>query len=208
NEAMVTRHCGNTGQRHYIVYALDSSENRPLTRAERIVIAHLRLEDTSRLPNKINLAVGMKAMVLENIAPNADLTNGSRGTISDIILDPREVLDDANTTTIRLQFPPAAVLFKPQSNKKTKLNGLPMGIVPIFPSNRKFHLGGETGFSVDRRQLPLTPAYTFSDYKSQGQMIESVLVDLTKPPTGYLTPFDAYVSLSRSRGRQTIRLLR
>ncbi|KAH9162586.1 hypothetical protein EDB89DRAFT_1860696, partial [Lactarius sanguifluus] len=54
----------------------------------------------------------------------------------------------------------------------------------------------------------LTPAYAFSDYKSQGQTIESVLVDLMKPPSGYLTPFDAYVSLSRSRGRQTLRFLR
>ncbi|KAH8976857.1 hypothetical protein EDB86DRAFT_2758806, partial [Lactarius hatsudake] len=90
NEAMLSHHCRHARQTHYIVYALDSCKNRPLTRAEQLVIAHLKLEDTNRLPNRIDLAVGMKAMVLENIAPNADLANGSRGTISDIILDPRE----------------------------------------------------------------------------------------------------------------------
>lgn len=34
------------------------------------------------------------------------------------------------------------------------------------------------------------------------------MVDLAKPPRGNLTPFSTYVALSRSRGRNTIRLLR
>ena len=38
--------------------------------------------------------------------------------------------------------------------------------------------------------------------------MECVLVDLGKPPTGALNGFNAYVALSRSRGRNTIRLLR
>jgi len=35
-----------------------------------------------------------------------------------------------------------------------------------------------------------------------------VIIDLALPPTGGLTPFNAYVALSRSSGRDTIRLLR
>ena len=35
-------------------------------------------------------------------------------------------------------------------------------------------------------------------------MMEHVIVDLTKPPTGSLTGFNAYVTLSWSRGRKTI----
>ena len=55
----------------------------------------------------------------------------------------------------------------------------------------------------------MTPGYAFTDFKSQGQTIEFMLVDLAKPVTGGpLTPFNAYVGLSRSRGRDTIRLLR
>ena len=50
--------------------------------------------------------------------------------------------------------------------------------------------------------------YAFTDYKSQGQTIEYVIIDIGKPPTGTLSPFSAYVALSRSRGRDTIRLLR
>jgi ATP-dependent exoDNAse (exonuclease V) alpha subunit len=54
----------------------------------------------------------------------------------------------------------------------------------------------------------LIVGYAFTDYKAQGQTLEHVIVDLTKPPRGSITPFGAYVALSHSRGRDTIRLLR
>ena len=54
----------------------------------------------------------------------------------------------------------------------------------------------------------MTGAYGFTDYRAQGQTIPYVVVDLAQPPTGALTPFNAYVALSRSSGRDTIRLIR
>ncbi|KZS99728.1 uncharacterized protein LAESUDRAFT_667624, partial [Laetiporus sulphureus 93-53] len=40
------------------------------------------------------------------------------------------------------------------------------------------------------------------------QTIEYVLIDMAKPPTGKLSLFNLYVALSRSHGRDTIRILR
>ncbi|TFK78128.1 hypothetical protein K466DRAFT_463427, partial [Polyporus arcularius HHB13444] len=54
----------------------------------------------------------------------------------------------------------------------------------------------------------ITAAYAFTDYRSQGQTIPTVIVDLHTPPGGRLTLFNIYVALSRSSGRDTIRLLR
>ncbi|KAF9561233.1 hypothetical protein CPC08DRAFT_635692 [Agrocybe pediades] len=54
----------------------------------------------------------------------------------------------------------------------------------------------------------MTPGYAFTDYKSQGQTIEHVVIDIKSPPYAPLTPFGVYVALSRSRGRDTIRILR
>ena len=54
----------------------------------------------------------------------------------------------------------------------------------------------------------MTAGYAFTDYKSQGQTIEYVIINIGKLPTGSLSPFSVYVALSRSRGRDTIRLLR
>ncbi|KAG8728963.1 hypothetical protein FRC10_004379, partial [Ceratobasidium sp. 414] len=41
-----------------------------------------------------------------------------------------------------------------------------------------------------------------------GQTIRRVIMDIPRPPSGELTPFNAYVALSRISGRDTIQLLR
>ncbi|KAJ7130996.1 hypothetical protein C8R44DRAFT_698999 [Mycena epipterygia] len=51
-------------------------------------------------------------------------------------------------------------------------------------------------------------AWIYRIYRSQGQTIPYVLVDIATPPTGGLSLFNLYVALSRSSGRETIRLLR
>jgi ATP-dependent exoDNAse (exonuclease V) alpha subunit len=170
-------------------------------------VAHLKLDETNHLPHKVELVIGMKAMVTMNISTETDLANGSRGVVEDIILDPRERVDPGHGKTIRLQYPPAAVLFKPLFSRKHTFPGLPEGTIPIFPTRKSFQLGGKTGIHIDRDQIALTPAYAFTDFKSQGQTIENVIVDLAKPPSGNLTGFNAYISLSRSRRRNNIRLL-
>lgn len=86
-----------------------------------------------------------------------------------------------------------------------QVQNLPPNTLPIFPLTKTFKLDTVT---VKRTQYSLTPAYAFTDYKAQGQTMESVIVDLGKPPTGALTGFSVYVALSRTRGRANIRLLR
>jgi ATP-dependent exoDNAse (exonuclease V) alpha subunit len=61
--------------------------------------------------------------------------------------------------------------------------------------------------TVVRRRYAITGGYTFTDIKAQGQTIEVVIIDLRNTPSGRISPFSAYVALSRSRGRDTIRLL-
>ena len=43
-----------------------------------------------KLNDEILLAIGMKVMVLLNLATEADIANGTRGEIKEIILDDRE----------------------------------------------------------------------------------------------------------------------
>ncbi|KAI5984161.1 hypothetical protein EDD15DRAFT_2174792 [Pisolithus albus] len=44
----------------------------------------------------------------------------------------------------------------------------------------------------------MTPAYAFTDYRSQGQTLPCVVVDIATPPSGGLNLFNVYVALSRS----------
>ncbi|KAG1720148.1 uncharacterized protein EDB91DRAFT_1005431, partial [Suillus paluster] len=45
----------------------------------------------------------------------------------------------------------------------------------------------------------LTPAYSFTDYRSQGQTINNAIIDIATPPTAGLTSFNVYVALSRAQ---------
>ncbi|KAH9917575.1 hypothetical protein B0H21DRAFT_660592, partial [Amylocystis lapponica] len=98
------------------------------------------------------------------------------------------------------------------------LHGLQDGVLPIELSVKSFrivvpiiHDSVQTTLekTVSRRQYPITAAYTFTDYRLQGQTILYVVVNIASPPSGSdLTLFNIYVALSRSSGRDTIRLLR
>ena len=164
----------------------------------------MKLEQTANLPNKVDLAVGMKTMVLQNIATHADLANGSRSVITDIILHPNECAVPDADNKVYLQHPPAAVLFLPHSGSKVQIPSLPKGVIPIFPSRNTFSLEGKCQITVHREQLAVTAAYAFTDYKAQGQTMECVIVDLAKPPSGAFIGFAVYVALSRSHGQPTI----
>jgi hypothetical protein len=108
-----------------------------------------------------------------------------------------------------LRYPPPMIYFRPEGGAAISFEGIPEGIIPITPSTIKFNVetgGGRT--RIERRQVAIVPGYAFTDYKAQGQTMGCVIVDISKPPTGMLSPFGVYVALSRSRGRETIRLLR
>ena len=201
---MLACHCHQTGYTRYIVNATDSINNRVLTAPQKLAIAHFNLDDTNCLPGRVEVAIGMEVMILSNIASRAGLANGSQGTISNIILDPRELFNMFPHSSCRLLYPLSAILFSPLITLTIQIPGLPPATLPIFPLTKKFKLGTN---SITRTQYSLTPAYMFTDYKAQGQTVESVIVDLGKPPTGTLTGFTVYVALSHSRSRPNIRLL-
>jgi ATP-dependent exoDNAse (exonuclease V) alpha subunit len=180
---------------------------------QKVTIAGMKIDDTKRLTNRIEVCIGMLVMVTLNLATEADLANGSRGIIEDIVLDPREEADNLQPTDegiIWLQYPPAMILFRPFHYEFEPFPGFEPGLIPIFPSERNFniHYRQNPKTKVYRRQYPLCAAYAFTDHKSQGQTIGYVIVDISPTKKFPVTPFAAYVALSRSRGRSSIRLLR
>jgi ATP-dependent exoDNAse (exonuclease V) alpha subunit len=213
NEHSVIKHCQKTGNRWYLVpaYDIDKKTNQELPMEARLAAVKASLVQTEKLADRVEVAIGMKAMVVLNLSTEAEVANGTRGVIHDIILDEREEPhSDQKNGTVKLQYPPAMILFKPDRETTIRFPGIELGLIPITPSEVSFTVEAESGrkYRLGRQQYAMTPGYAFTDYKSQGQTIEYVIIDLGKPPTGQLSPFGAYVALSRSRGRDTIRLLR
>ncbi|KAG1719368.1 uncharacterized protein EDB91DRAFT_1065704 [Suillus paluster] len=87
NTLSVMKHCKFSGSLLYIASAEDTSKGLPLLMQQRLATTKLSLDETQHLPIQIQLAIGMKVMVTENIATGANLANGSRRTIVDILLD-------------------------------------------------------------------------------------------------------------------------
>lgn len=111
------RHCKLTGNIKYIVPSEDyiNGSGQSLSNDLRYTIAGMKRSTTGKLPDRIELAIGMKAMILFNLSTDAEIANGTRGTIRDIILDPREeALDLSTGRTVKLKYPPAMVLFEPE----------------------------------------------------------------------------------------------
>jgi len=191
NHKSVKKHCIKTGNRRYIVPSEDidkDQENGELTMEAKLAIAELST----------------------NHRETSDIANRTRGTISDILLDGREEVNKAEDGTIKLKYPPQMVLFKPNRGTNLLFPGMKEGLIPICPSQVLFTAKSRSNktYKVIRRQFAMTPGYTFTDYKSQGQTIKYVIMGISPPPTGKLSPFGVYIALSRSRGRDTIRLLR
>lgn len=212
NAISMAKYCATTGAHHYRTPAEDTTTTGNLSMGQRLVVAKMPVDETADLPSKCDLALGMKVMVTENISTAANLANGSRGSISNIVLDPRErnILPSENERQIiNLLYPPLFIVIKPEGPISIPtLTHLDEKEIPLAPITRNFYIGSNPRTRVTRRQLPITPAYAFTDFKSQGQTIEHTIVDIGKTSSFALTPFNAYVALSRTHGRQSTRLLR
>ena len=90
------------------------------------------------------MTIGMKAMVTQNIITDLDITNGARGTI----------VDYGYTWT-------------------SQLTGL--GVIPMEPATQRYRISCQSseGSVITRtvRRFPMTVAYAFTDYRSQGQTL-------------------------------------
>ncbi|PSS37626.1 hypothetical protein PHLCEN_2v553 [Hermanssonia centrifuga] len=217
NSEAARKACKAVGQRLLLCAAEDTVAGRATTLAERYELVDRGKSDNQQqkndLPRSIEIAIGMQVLVTDNIETDLDLTNGARGQIVNIILHPDEppMGDEA---IVQLKYLPLYLLVKMTRTRASRLEGLEEGVVPVEPKQttmrivfKKGPLKGKSR-TIRRRQFPVTPAYAFTDYRAQGQTIPFVVVDIASPPYGKLSLFNLYVALSRSSGRETIRLLR
>jgi hypothetical protein len=71
--------------------------------------------------------------------------------------------------------PPASVLFKQNKSTISLFEGLAPSVVPVFPLERSVTL---KGYSVRRKQVPMSAAFCLTDYKVQGSTLGSATSDL------------------------------
>lgn len=218
NQAALRKMCRENGRLMFICTAEDTFKGRPIGLEEKYILEKhrgksKRSSHSKDLLYKIEFAIGMKVMVTDNVETDLDITNGARGEIVDIVLHPDEPPINHGISVVSLKYLPVYILVKLSRSRISRLDGLDDYVVPVEPATTSYRIqvpiaGQTVNRTVKRRQYPITAAYAFTDYRSQGQTIPYVIIDIATPPTGGLNLFNLYVALSRSAGRESIRLLR
>ncbi|KAG8891643.1 hypothetical protein FRC01_014596 [Tulasnella sp. 417] len=187
-------------------------DKRSPTRSERRAIAMCREEQTGHLPSVLEIAEGMPVLVTFRHKKEASLSKGASATVKEIILDDDDAAEDQTRGLVNLSRLPKAIVLKLDHPPSGMVEGFARGEIPILPSTHRFQIHPNADKSkrttVTRHQYGLVPAFSFTDYKSQGQTIDHVIVDIGKPGTGGISQFNAYVAISRGRGPEKFRFLR
>ncbi|KAH7874014.1 uncharacterized protein C8R40DRAFT_1110806 [Lentinula edodes] len=75
------------------------------------------------LPDHVELAIGAKVLVTQNIKTDLDIPNGARGKIVKIVFDPREPEFEENCSVVELEYMPLYELVKMDCTRAQKLDG-------------------------------------------------------------------------------------
>lgn len=214
NTEIALKYCHENARQMFICNTYDIICNWPPTLSEQFCIASKqsshgsKLDEQGGLADEVLMAIGMKVMVTYNIETDPDIANGARGEIIEIVLDEHESSYSLSQSVIQLEYPPAYMLIKMLLTKASSLEGLDENVIHLIPMERTFSIiHGNQCKTVVHKQLPLTSAYAFTDYRSQGQTIQNAIIDITSLPTENLMPFNIYVALSHCRGREGLCLL-
>ena len=71
--------------------------------------------------------------------------------------------------------PPACVLFQQDNAKGFTFEGLDAKVIPVFPLEGSITI---KGYSVRRKQVPMCPAFSLTDYKIQGLTLTIAVLNL------------------------------
>lgn len=187
-------------------------------------------DKTDNLPGLLPLIPGMPVLLTYNICNQLGLTNGTNGIFRKLIYEPDTNVDPSQNeylifplqSTIFVRKPISALIEIPTCNIHGVFDGLSSKIIPIplvegrFTVSTHKILNNSTKnffkkpkqFSVKRVQFSIIPAYAITTYKSQGQTMIRIVIDLILPPFACKEIATAYVPLSRAQTLDNILILR
>jgi len=107
--------CRRNGTQFFICTVYESNA---FTISERFAVATKKKQrnhyekhnERAALPNKLELAKGMKVMVTFNVETDLDIANGACGEITEIILDEHEIAFSPTAPVVELMYPLAYIL--------------------------------------------------------------------------------------------------
>src|SRR5436189_879457 len=105
--------------------------------------------------------------------------------------------------------PPTCVLFQQENSEHPAFEDLEAKVLPVFPIEKSIKI---KEYSIRRRQVPICPAFSLTDYKVQGSTLMTAVLDIKNDPTakgqdGHKKFCSLYVQLSWLRSLLGLHLL-
>ncbi|KAI0312262.1 hypothetical protein OF83DRAFT_1067508, partial [Amylostereum chailletii] len=170
NLSIVQSHAATLQQDLVFLATEDFMQGKAVTGELAIKLRRLVCTYTDDLLGFFPALVNMRVMVMETMYMPHSIVNGKEGYLRHVDVETRA---DGNTYPICafVEFPGCGI----------RCDGLPDDVAPIFPVESYLSYESKrvrTKFSFKHVQLPLLPAYAYTDYKSQGCSLETVIVDI------------------------------
>ncbi|KAF5323736.1 hypothetical protein D9619_012994 [Psilocybe cf. subviscida] len=180
-----------------LYHSVDTMDRVPVRIGLRNRLWNIPSSSNNDAFGRLPLFNGMKVMVTENIAFFHGVVNGSEGVVQSVYHN--EDSDGNMVAVVAYVLIPGCGMHLPHLEKD---------VVPIFPVATRINFtikvsNHATVKGFTRKQLPLVPAYAYTDFKSQGRTLTNVIVDLyTAKGQG------VYVMLSRVKSISGLAVLR
>ncbi|KIJ31927.1 hypothetical protein M422DRAFT_185243, partial [Sphaerobolus stellatus SS14] len=109
NSAALHKHCCLNGK---ILFVSPAEDTIGMPGQQLMQYKNMKVGQKSklRLAPIVELAKGMRAVIMLNLSVSADITNGTLGTIEKIFLDPREPPITSRESVVKLKYPPALLI--------------------------------------------------------------------------------------------------
>lgn len=188
NLTIVRFRAAESNQQVTLSHSVDTFQRSRVKGSLRKALWDLYAGDCENSWGKLPLFIGMRVMITTNLAILHSAVNGAEGIVRGFKMERRHGVSTAKVVYVEI---PGAGHIAP---------GLPEDWVPIFPEKTSFKAkilrdGSTLKCNISRFQLPLTPAYCYTDYKAQGRSMDYAIVDLQSARTLQ----GVYVMLSRVR---------
>jgi len=197
NKMMIEYHAKRLGQAVHVYRSVDVIHGSRLGRPLQDLLWGMTSTENKDLFGELSLFQGMKVMVTENVSLSLGVVNGTEGVVQKI---------HYNEESDGRRYAVLVHLYLEGSD--IQLDGLPKGVVPIFPVTKQilYNRLADFGMKVKsfvRTQIPLIPAYAYTDFKSQGRTLARARVDLESAKGQ-----GVYVMLSRVKTLSGLLILR
>ncbi|KAJ3522430.1 hypothetical protein NMY22_g11894 [Coprinellus aureogranulatus] len=140
-------------------------------------------------PGKIPLVVGMPVMLTQNLDVERGIVNGTIGTLKHL----RYTIDELGERHLRSCIIESDAIVAANTENLEHCQENEFAVYEESISIALKHRNSKAKYTVNRRQVPIVPAYAVTVHKAQGKTLDTAIVDLARCK-GTESP---YVMLSR-----------